>query len=839
MKKKALLIGNANFLDPKIKPLTAPHDDIKDLRNLLVDKSIGGFEPFDPIFDVGVTAAKTAISKLFRNALPDDLIVFYYAGHGIRDDDGRLYLAVPETNSASIDATALEASYILNKLKKSPSRKKIVILDCCHAGAVTGDDGLFLSRDVVDNAAIKDNFVPDGEGVYVLAACRAGESAFESKDGGSVYTRTLINGIETGNAAPDKDILTIDDIHEFIRQRRLYDDDLDRSNPHTEPLKISSVGDEVEFCRNPNVRRPISEDLIKALEHEDVELRRGAVDALSDMIENASEFERNNARSLLSKRLKSEFHKKVRGEIQQALGIAVSKPDRINVINPTSFENDEESNQALILRFLKNWPDWAFSILKIIEWGGEQENFEKLGTLSATEISNELMILLDDGFVKETEGHSGNKLYQYKSKNAPAPVVFMDDETLGAKINAFVRIYSNRIAAVILTLLLLSFAWGTFSESVGGNGENKPAKLIYQIDPLVPEHAKISGRCVIKFDISLSGQPQNVEALKCSDALFEKPAIRSVQQWKYEPEVKNGNPVKTIGMEAEIDFDVLNSRPDEDEKVDDLRAESKTVNSPHYCQVDVNYAPVQRTYSKTVEVQEATRSFQIIAPQFEAVTETVIVQEGGYKYIDPVYETVIETVIVQPATYEFELIPAKFETTQRRAIFGVYDDNRLTANYDYRKVASPATIERIEIPEVTKQISLRKVSKWSSREPTYSPPITQQITRRVVKKPGSYKEVTEAAKFETVSKTFTLKKGSVQSEPSVCNISFSKSLVSDMKKALRERGHYTGAIDGDWTQELFNAVAAFMAPNTIDSKPQIPVRVLKKLGLDPNNYSIN
>ena len=48
----------------------------------------------------------------------------------------------------------------------------------------------------------------------MLAACKAGESAYESKDGNySIYTRKLIEAITTGGAAPEKDILTINDIH--------------------------------------------------------------------------------------------------------------------------------------------------------------------------------------------------------------------------------------------------------------------------------------------------------------------------------------------------------------------------------------------------------------------------------------------------------------------------------------------------------------------------------------------------------------------------------------------------------------------------------------------------
>ena len=318
--KKALLIGNSKFIDPKIQPLTAPKEDIEGLKDLLKNPEIGAFDSVECKFDLGLEAARLAILRLFDKAKKDDMIVLYYAGHGVRSVDGKLYLALPRTQVDYVEGTAFETDFILERLGRCRSKRKIVILDCCHAGAVSKSGTMFLSRRMNDVGTIADNFIEDGQGTYILAACSAGESAFENKKTGySIYTQAFINAITDNRVSPEKERLTINDIHDHIRETRLYDETVDQDNPHTEPLLIGNYTDEIVFAKNPNVRKPIEKEIIRALEDESHFTRKGAVASLMDLVKGEDKYLAEQAVNLLKARKEKEYDTRVLEEINSAL----------------------------------------------------------------------------------------------------------------------------------------------------------------------------------------------------------------------------------------------------------------------------------------------------------------------------------------------------------------------------------------------------------------------------------------------------------------------------------------------------------------------------------------
>jgi hypothetical protein len=65
-----------------------------------------------------------------------DLLLFYYTGHGLRDIDDRLCLALPGSVDNAHDArrTSLPADAVFEILRRSVATHRVVILDCCYSG---------------------------------------------------------------------------------------------------------------------------------------------------------------------------------------------------------------------------------------------------------------------------------------------------------------------------------------------------------------------------------------------------------------------------------------------------------------------------------------------------------------------------------------------------------------------------------------------------------------------------------------------------------------------------------------------------------------------------------
>jgi len=63
-------------------------------------------------------------------------------------------------------------------------------------------------------------------------------------------------------------------------------------------------------------------------------------------------------------------------------------------------------------------------------------------------------------------------------------------------------------------------------------------------------------RVRLQFDISPTGETANVEAVSSTDVCYERSAIRAVQQWRYEPAVRDNEPVWSYGEQTTVVFEI-------------------------------------------------------------------------------------------------------------------------------------------------------------------------------------------------------------------------------------------------------------------------------------------
>ncbi|WP_292877899.1 SUMF1/EgtB/PvdO family nonheme iron enzyme [Nostoc sp. NMS1] len=220
MVKVALLVGISEY-EPGLNPLPSAVKDVEALREVLLHPDMGGFAASD------ITLLKNperqdveeAIERLFTYQPKDDLVLFYFSGHGIKDDLGQLYLATRKTRKNSkgelVRSTAVAARFIQQCMSLSRSRRQVVILDSCFSGAFAEgmsakDDGMIDIREQLG-----------GEGRAVLTSSTSTQYSFEEEGQDlSIYTRFLVEGIKSGEADRDRDeFISIDELHEYASQK--------------------------------------------------------------------------------------------------------------------------------------------------------------------------------------------------------------------------------------------------------------------------------------------------------------------------------------------------------------------------------------------------------------------------------------------------------------------------------------------------------------------------------------------------------------------------------------------------------------------------------------------
>ena len=135
--KYALLIANSEYRHPKIRALVKTTTDAEGMRDVLVDSNICAIpkENITLLKERPSHEIRLEIEKFFKHKQPDDLLVLYFAGHGMRDSEGHLCLTFVDTNPEYSESTGIEARVIGRHMDRSRSKRQVVLLDCCYSGS--------------------------------------------------------------------------------------------------------------------------------------------------------------------------------------------------------------------------------------------------------------------------------------------------------------------------------------------------------------------------------------------------------------------------------------------------------------------------------------------------------------------------------------------------------------------------------------------------------------------------------------------------------------------------------------------------------------------------------
>ncbi|MEH2334638.1 caspase family protein [Nostoc sp.] len=215
MAKVALLIGVSEY-GADITSLLAATKDVEAMQRVLLNPEMGGFAETDVIAlkNPDRQEVEDAIYRLFDNRQREDLLLFYFSGHGIKDENCKLYLSNCNTrkeNGKLVKHSALAASVLNENMNESKSERQVVILDCCFSGAI--------ARDIIprDDSTVNLQEELGGKGRAILTSSTSTQYSFEQEGSElSVYTRYLVEGIEKGAADKDGDgRIYVDELHEY------------------------------------------------------------------------------------------------------------------------------------------------------------------------------------------------------------------------------------------------------------------------------------------------------------------------------------------------------------------------------------------------------------------------------------------------------------------------------------------------------------------------------------------------------------------------------------------------------------------------------------------------
>ncbi len=184
-------------------------------------KSINRFELYDE------EATKENIIKSFKaisaRAKPEDVFVFYYAGHGTIDEenDNEYYLVPTDVtklygDSEQLQQKAISATELRASLTDVKSQKQMILMDACHSGGAL--KSLNVRAAGTDEKAIVQLARSSGVAVLASSGTKQFATEFEELKHG-VFTFALMEALD-GEADRNKDNrLTVSEIKLFMDER--------------------------------------------------------------------------------------------------------------------------------------------------------------------------------------------------------------------------------------------------------------------------------------------------------------------------------------------------------------------------------------------------------------------------------------------------------------------------------------------------------------------------------------------------------------------------------------------------------------------------------------------
>lgn len=215
----AIIIGISSYQDTRIPSLRYASKDARAFYDWLISSEGGKYSPARVLLmldqDATGVKMKNALFDWLKQALEEDMVTIYFAGHGSPespDSPENLFLLPYDVKYDSISSTGFPMWDIETALKRFIKAKKVVVIaDACHAGGVgqSFDIARRVSRGMKVNPISSGltNLSNVSDGVAIFSASSDNQFSQESKGWGGghgVFTYFLLEGLN-GQADYNKD----------------------------------------------------------------------------------------------------------------------------------------------------------------------------------------------------------------------------------------------------------------------------------------------------------------------------------------------------------------------------------------------------------------------------------------------------------------------------------------------------------------------------------------------------------------------------------------------------------------------------------------------------------
>lgn len=246
MTRHAVLIGCHEYTDEAdFEPLDSALIDVREMSAVLSNPAIGAYDNIK-VFDGREN--HTEILSYFERSLADvrstDSVLFYFSGHGILSGD-QLHLAVHGTQKSALSTTSIPMGQVVDLVGTSRCQDAVLMVDCCYSGAAR-------------NAfRLPPNWA--GAGFSIIASSTDIQtSAAKQGEETSIFTKFLLEGLETGDADIDNDgVITAAEAYDYAFQ-------CVSSTGLQTPMEFSIRKGDIRLASNQNYVGPVSESTVPA-----------------------------------------------------------------------------------------------------------------------------------------------------------------------------------------------------------------------------------------------------------------------------------------------------------------------------------------------------------------------------------------------------------------------------------------------------------------------------------------------------------------------------------------------------------------------------------------------